>query len=325
MGLNPDGLARAEGYAETMNSIVLPRIAAARHDGIIEGDGGRPLFVSRFDAEEARGTVLIVHGFTENADKFSEIIHSLLQNRLSVVAYDQRGHGRSWRDEALDDVSLTHVDDFDEYVRDLKLVIRRVLASMPRPHRVLCHSMGGAVTALLLESEPDAFDRAVMCAPMIAPALNGIPKPAARLMCRSAIAMGQGKKRIVGSSPYAGPEDFATAAANGRERFEWYEGLRTANPVFQNNGPTYGWTLQAIDVTDRILAPGAVERIEAEVRLYTAALDGSVLPEPQGDFIRRVKRGVHVTVEGTKHEIYRAPDDVLFLWWHEALSFLAGE
>ena len=323
MPFNPEGLALSEGYARTMRDEVLPYNAARGRERIVKGDGGRPLYTVCCDADAPRGTVLIVHGFTENADKYAEIIYALLVNGLSVVAYDQRGHGRSWRPEGLEEISLTHVDSFDEYVRDMEIVCRQVLADMPKPHRVLCHSMGGAVTALYLEAHPGEFDRVAMCAPMIAPNLNGIPRPAALLMCQTEKKLGHSKRRIVGSKPYAG-ERFEDAAANGRERFEWYEALRKATPAFQNNGPTYGWTLEAIRVTDAILAPGAVERIDAKVRLYTAEQDGSVLPGPQGQFIERVRDGERITVANTRHEIYRAPDAVLFPWWRDVLSFLSN-
>ena len=322
--LNSDGLILSDNYISTMEHVVLPFIAARRTDVTVAGDGGKPLFASRFDADDPRGTVLIVHGFTENADKFSELIHSLLKNGLSVVAYDQRGHGRSWRADGLDDLSLTHVDDFGEYVRDMAAVIDQLLEPMPRPHRLFCHSMGGAVSALYLEGHPGVFDRAVLSSPMIAPCLNGLPKPVARLMCRAARALGKGRKRIFASKPYAGPEDFATSCATGRARFDWYEALRSARPAFTNNSPTYGWTLESIDVTDRILAPGAVERIDAKILLYTAALDTMVLPGPQEVFISRVQDGKRQIVDGAKHEIYRSTDEVLFPWWHGVLTFLKG-
>ena len=321
---NEDGLARAEGYAEAMRDALLPYINARRRDETIAGDGGRPLFVSRFDADAPRGTVLIVHGFTENADKFSELIHSLLRNGLSAVAYDQRGHGRSWRAEGLEDLSLTHVDAFGEYVRDMEIICERVLRDMPKPHRVFCHSMGGAVTGLFLEAHPGVFDRAAMCAPMIAPDLKGMPKPAARFMCQAARAVGRGRQRVFVSKPYVYPDDFDTSCATGRARFDWYEALRRDVPEFRNNSPTYGWTLESIEVTDELLAPGAVERIDAKVALYTAALDDTVLPEPQKRFIERVRDGRHDVVAGAKHEIYRSDDAVLFPWWHGVLAFLMG-
>ena len=322
--INTDGLAFSTGYADTMAQVVLPYISARRTDLKVQGDGGCGLFVSRFDADQPRGTVLIVHGFTENADKFSEVIHSLLKNGLSVVAYDQRGHGRSWRDPSISDHTLTHVEEFYAYVRDMKIVYDQVVSPMPKPHRVFCHSMGGAVTALFLEDHPGLMDRAAMCAPMIAPNLGGLPVPIAKLMCIFKQMSGNGKARIPGSKPYAGAEAFEPSCATGRARFDWYEALRVATPAFQNNGPSYSWTLEAINVTYRILAPRAVEKIDAKVRLYTASLDNTVLPEPQARFISRVPNGRHEVVEGAKHEIYRSDDDVLFPWWHGVLGFLTG-
>lgn len=324
---NPDGLALAGDYARTMDEVVLPYLAARRTDATVAGEGGAPLFCSRFDAElpagaaRPRGTALIVHGFTENADKFAELIHSLLKNGYSVIAYDQRGHGRSWRDPEIEDVSLTHVDRFEDYVRDMELVVASQLRPMPRPWVLFCHSMGGAVSSLFLEENPGVFHRAALCAPMIAANLGGLPVPAAELMCAGARALGKSKQRIFASRPYSGPEDFDTSAASGRERFDWYDAVKASNPLFQNNGPTYGWTREALRATKLILREGAVERIDTPIRLFTAETDGSVMPDAQKVFADRLKNGVRQVVAGAKHEIYRSPDAVLFPWWHGILEF----
>ncbi len=321
---NPDGLALSADYARTMNEAALPEIDARRTDLQVSGDGGRPLFVSRFDAENPSGTVLIVHGFTENAVKFSELIHSLLASGYSALAYDQRGHGRSWRDPALGDHSLTHVDDFDEYVRDMEAVVKGPLSGMPRPWFLFAHSMGGAVSSLFLERHGGMFERVALCAPMIEANLGGLPVGAAKAMCGAAKLLGKGKKRIFASKPYSGPEDFENSAAAGKERFDWYDAVKAATPAFQNNGPSYGWTRQAIRANHMVLAPGAVERIDVPVRVYTAERDGSVMPEAQKAFVARLKNGQRVLVKGAKHEIYRSPDDVLFPWWHEVLEYYRG-
>ena len=322
---NEDGLICSGHYAETMESRVLPFLASRQRDEIVSGDGGKPLFCSVFTAEKPVGTVLVLHGFTENAFKYSEIIYSLLQNGFSVVAYDQRGHGRSWRKESLGDLSLTHVDRFDEYVKDLEAVCGAVLSSMPKPWAAFAHSMGGAVLGLFLEGHPGVFSRAALSAPMIAPSLKGVPRFAAKAICRAPIKAGKGEERMFFSKPYHGPEDFATSCAAGRERFDWYDGVKAARKEFQNNGPSYAWTMESINVTRLLLAPGAVEKIACPVRLYTADRDFSVLPEPQKKFIERVRRGTRVFVPGSRHEIYRSGDDVLFPWWHDVLRFLKGE
>ena len=321
--LNGDGLILSGHYEETMRDTVLPYLKKRETVLTVEGCEGKPLYCAAYRAENARGTVMIVHGFTENAYKFSELIYSLLQNGFCVVAYDQRGHGRSWRDESMKtDLSLTHVSRFSEYVSDLEAVCGTVLKTLPKPWAVFAHSMGGAVTCLFLSSHPEWFSRAVLCAPMIAPNVGNINRQAVRLLCGGFRLIGQGKKRIFASNPYAGPEDFDTSCATGRERFSWYDTVKQRNPEFSNNGPTFGWTRESLNVTDRILAPGEVEKITCPVLLFTAGQDHSVLPEAQARFVERLKDGTRKVVNDARHEIYRSTDEVFFPWWHEILSFI---
>ena len=323
-GFNEDALARESGYAETMAGTILPYLAARECAETVAGDQGRPLYTVSYTAEQPAGTVLMVHGFTENAYKYAELIWSLLQNGMNVVIYDQRGHGRSWRQEGISDQSLTHVDDFNEYVRDMEAVVGKVLSRFPRPWMVFSHSMGGAVTGLYLERHQDTFERAAMSAPMIAPNRNGIPLTAGKLLCLSARLLGNGKGRLMMTRPYSGPEDFATSCATSRARFDWYDAVKQQHQEFQNNSPSYDWTMQSLKVTDLLLAPGAVEKIACPVRVYTAEDDHSVLPDAQAQFASRLAHGTRtlVLVKGARHEIYRSTDDVLYPWWHDVLTFL---
>ncbi|MBR3739198.1 MAG: alpha/beta hydrolase [Clostridia bacterium] len=320
---NEDGLVLSANYADTMENMVRPYLKAKEKRQTVNGAGGKPLYCVSYDADAPKGTVLVLHGFTENAEKFMEVIYSLVQNGFSVVAYDQRGHGHSWRDDAVaSDPSLTHVSDFNEYEQDLWTVCGAVLKKMPKPWMIFCHSMGGAVTSLFLERHADVFCRAALCAPMIAANLGGIPQPVITVLCHFFKLLGRGKKRVFVSKPYAGPEDFDTSCATSRERFDWYDKVKQDHREYWNNGPSYAWTLEAIRVNKWLLAPGAVEKIACPVRLYSADKDGSVMPEPQKQFIERVKQGERVFVKDSRHEIYRSTDEVLFPWWHDVLAFL---
>ena len=316
-----DLLVREGSYGKTMRTVVLPALDSCRNDERIQGYGGRQLACSVYTGTGANGTVMIVHGFTECAVKYAEIIYSLIQNGFNVIAYDQRGHGRSWRDEEIEDLSLTHVDAFEDYVRDLECVSRQLLTKMPKPWLLFSHSMGGAVSGLFLEEHPDVYERAVMSAPMIAPFRYGIPLPIARLMCAVPKAFHKGKKRIFASKAYSGPEEFETSAATSRERFEYYDALKASVLQYQNNGPSYSWLLEALNVTGKLLAPGRAERICIPVRIYQAELDSSVLPDPQKAFADRLKSGRLIPVKNAKHEIYRSKDEVLVPWWDDVLRF----
>ncbi len=324
LSVTREGLIPSSHYAEVMERTVRPYLKSHRADETVSS-GGCGIFTSRFEAEgEKRGTVMIVHGFTENVEKYTEIIYSLLRNGWCVLAYDQRGHGRSWREKGLADLSLTHVDHFEEYVKDMEIVVSRLLVSMPGPRMLFCHSMGGAVSALFLEKNAAVFQKAVFSSPMIAPNIGGFPRALVKAVCRVPIALGRGNHRAFISHPFSGPEDFETSCASGKERCSWYDSLRCATPEFQNNGPSYGWSLESMNVTNKILASGMPEKITIPVRVYSAEKDTSVLFKPQESFVHRLPRGVLRTVPGSKHEIYRSPDSVLFPWWHDVLSFFAS-
>lgn len=320
---NSDYLVASDQYSEIMNSVVLPFLSSREKACRINGYDNKPLYCVSYHADNPLGTVLILHGFTENAYKFAELIYSLLNMHYAVIAYDQRGHGRSWRDDQVSDASVTHVDHFEDYVKDLKCVCDSVLPDFPKPWTVFSHSMGGAVAAWYLEENPETFDAAVMSAPMIAPNTGGIPKFIVRLICNTAKIFGHGKNHPFFMKAYSGPEDFNTSCATDPIRFAWFDHVKASTKEFQNSIPSYQWSLESVNVTDVLLAPDAPEKIKCPVLLFAADQDDSVMPLPQKSFIERVGKGQFVFVEGSRHEIYRSKNDVLFPWWHMTLEFLS--
>lgn len=321
---NPDYLIASEDYAGVMDTVVLPALKEREKQIPLSGRDGTPLYCASWNADHPAGTVVVLHGFTENAFKYSELIYSLLMSGFSVVAYDQRGHGRSGRVPGLADTSVTHVDAFEDYVSDLEIVCGRVLAPMPAPHMIFAHSMGGAVAALYLERHPETFAAASLCAPMIAPNTSGVPVFAASAICGAAGLLGRGKHHPFFMKPWSGPEDFKTSCAADPVRFAWYDAVKTAREDFRNSVPTYRWTQESLRVTKKILAPGAPEKIACPVLLSSAEHDYSVMPDPQKRFIDRVPKGRQLFVPGSRHEIFRSKNEVFFPWWHEVLVFLGS-
>ena len=68
---------------------------------------------------------MILHGYTESAEKYREMMWYFLQGGYSVFAMDLRGHGRSVRE--VEDTSITHVDRFSDYLRDLEEFMQKVV------------------------------------------------------------------------------------------------------------------------------------------------------------------------------------------------------
>lgn len=321
---NEDWLISSPDYSAVMESTVLPELDRIRNDCLIQGKNSMPLFTSVFKADHPAGTVLILHGFTENSFKYSELIYSFVRSGLSVVIYDQRGHGRSGRAENLPDPSVTHVDCFEDYVDDLRIVCDTLLCNMPKPWTLFAHSMGGAVASLFLEKYHDVFSAASLCAPMIAPNINGVPAGVASALCRFFCGIGKARSFPFFMKPYSGPEDFNTSCATDPVRFAWYNRIKDSHIEYRNSIPSYRWVQESVSVTRKILAQGAPESINCPVLLSSADQDFSVLPEPQKSFIDRIPDGERIFVESSRHEIFRSVNEVLFPWWHTVLLFLKG-
>ena len=321
---NDDFLVRSPSYCDTMNNTVLPWLKEKEQVSEIRTFDGRPLYCVSFQADHPDAVILIVHGFTENAYKYAELIWSLLHLHFSVVAFDQRGHGRSWRDTGVPDLSVTHVDHFEDYVRDLKTVVDTFRPDPSLPFFGFAHSMGGAVASLFLEQYQDVFAAAVLSSPMIAPYVGGLPVPVLSAVSVLAKLLGKRKKNPFFMKTYSGPEDFGTSCATDPERFSWYDEVKASKAEFQNSVPSYQWSYEAMHVTSKILAPGAPERIACPVLLFSADMDYSVLPGPQKDFIARVPDGKMIPVKESRHEIFRSVNEVLFPWWHEVICFYSS-
>ena len=63
-----------KNYAERMQNGVEPYLAAHAEEFYWERESGHPIHVLRYRAFRPRGVVVISHGFTENAEKYKEIV-----------------------------------------------------------------------------------------------------------------------------------------------------------------------------------------------------------------------------------------------------------
>lgn len=307
-------------YPQNMENKVMPLLNACRESGEFEGFDGVRLCYSLYSARNPRGSVVIVHGFTETSAKYREIIYYFLKEGYTVCVFDQRGHGYSPRTAP---PSVTHVDRFDEYVEDLRALLSDVGKRLPAPHALYCHSMGGAVGALYLIRYPGYFDKAVLSSPMLAPKHDGLALPLCRLICRFCMCTGRSKKRIfVTRKPGSVKEETLDGSASDcAARFEYYRALREGDPRLCGGAPSYGWTYTALGVTKEILRRGAPENIRIPVLLFSAESDTLVQRKPQETFISRVPYGEFVSVP-TKHEIYVSRDGTLFPYLNKIMDFL---
>jgi pimeloyl-ACP methyl ester carboxylesterase len=128
--------------------------------------GGLDLHVLEWGADDAARdqTVLLLHGFLENAWAWEETVEAGLARGRHVVSVDLRGHGDSDRVGSGGSYHLAdYVADLEELV---PLVARKSLA-------IVGHSLGGVIAGFYTGACPGAVSRLVLMEG------TGLPRPGA--------------------------------------------------------------------------------------------------------------------------------------------------
>jgi acylglycerol lipase len=84
--------------------------------------------------------LLIAHGFAEHSGRYGNMVDYFVPRGYSVYSLDHRGHGKSQGERV-------HVDDFHEYISDLKTFYEIVRRKNPADKIFLVgHSMGSIIS-----------------------------------------------------------------------------------------------------------------------------------------------------------------------------------
>ena len=312
-----------KNYQQMMLTVVEPGLAAMREEMEIQVSGGS-LHAEIYNRYDAKRAIVIVHGYTECAEKYRELCWYFVSAGYSVFVYDQRGHGRSVRE--VEDLSVTHVDRFDRYIEDLTAVMEQ--AVRPRmggaPVYLFGHSMGGAVAARMLMEHPDWFCRAVLNAPMIKCVTGGVPFRVTEAIMKLECLLGKGNCRAAVGKPFDPErETFERSHSTSRARFDYFQQKRISTPEYQNCSPTNAWLREATGVTHVLLNPANAAKIKTPLMLIQAGLDSIVrLPEQQ-QFVGLVEGAKLVCLDDAKHEIYCGHDEVITRYLDTVLTFFA--
>jgi acylglycerol lipase len=90
--------------------------------------------------KKTRPVLLIAHGFAEHSGRYGNVVNYFVPRGYPVYALDHRGHGRS-------DGERVRVDDFHDYIKDLKTFFDIVRKENPKDKIFLIgHSMGSTIS-----------------------------------------------------------------------------------------------------------------------------------------------------------------------------------
>ncbi len=313
-----------ETLEERMTKEAEPFLQKIRISGMMKTTENKGLYYELYPQKNAKGTIVISYGFTESCLKYYEMIYYFYRAGYQAAIMDHRGHGRSMRE--VEDMTVVHIELFSRYVKDLHHFVETKVKPMAdgKPLYLFAHSMGGCIGTFYLEQYPDDFKRAVLTAPMLGVKLGACPAWAARVLCDMEVFRGKGTERLFTQSAFDPEESFEECSASSEARHAWYMKKRREDENYQTSSGSYYWGKEAINAGEFVVSKKQAEKVKASVLLFQAEYDRLVKPEPQDRFISRIADGRLVFVPGVRHEIYRAPNEVLQPYLEEIFRFYEG-
>lgn len=306
-------------FANQMRTLALPYLEKRKETGYLPSGRAR-LYYERYQADNSRGRVVIVHGFTSGVHEFRELAYYFLKNGYSVDMMDHRGHGLSSRE--VEDLSKVTVSTFDVYVSDLKRFVETVVKPSLAPGEklfILGHSMGGGITAMLLEQEQHLFDGAILVAPMVQLDFGKMPPQLAAMVVRLAHYAGAAQDYVSGYGAYDHVYDFQGSNYDSEPRYRYMYELLEAEPRYCTSGGTYAWLAAAMAASERIRKEAG--RCVTPALLFQAEKDRMVSARAHCEFAAEAADVTIITVPGAKHNLPFASNRVLSPFLGRILEF----
>lgn len=290
----------------------------------IETKDGVKLRVARWmPTSPSRGTVALLHGYSEFIEKYFEIVGELLERQFEVVAMDWRGHGLS--DRLIGNRLYGHVDDFSLYQHDLVALKADVLAPFCRkPWFALGHSMGGANLLAQAHAGNSPFERVILSAPMVD--LFALNNFAARALLEGLDLVGFGGSLVPGGSRTPGAlRRFETnLSTSDKARFERTAAILRAAPALAIADPTVGWVHAAARLVHAFADADYPRRILTPVLVIGAGQDGLIPQAATERFATRLKAGGLIMIPYARHEILMERDKYRGQFWAAFDAFIPG-
>jgi lysophospholipase len=299
--------------------------ASACFEPVFFQASGARLRAACFAADPAappRGVCILLNGQTEFIEKYFEVIDELRRRGFAVATMDWRGQGGS--DRLLGgDSRKGYVKDFAEYDEDLKAFLAQIVAPMGDDKPIaLAHSMGGHNLLRLLARQPDAVERAVLTAPMVAVSFRGNAAWLVALVTALQNRLGHGAGWVWGMEardPHR--MTFATQMVTSDEtRFERTQKILREHPQLRLAGATWAWLAAAMRSMTWVKQHAA--QVTTRLLVIGAGADRIVVTQETRAFAARLPHARYLEISGAGHEMLMERDAFRTQWWAAVDAFL---
>ncbi|WP_411816422.1 alpha/beta hydrolase [Hyphococcus sp. DH-69] len=284
-----------------------------------DAPGGARIRAGFFPVENARGTVVLMTGWSEFIEKYFETIKDLHHRGFNVAMMDWRGQGLSDRNQVRE---TNWIGYFRTLTKDLEFFTdTQVKPRFPGPYILMTHSMGGMPALRLLASGYDGFERAVLCAPMTR-LFPGVQNSITNIAARIASKLGYARKPVPRDKDYADMFE-GNIYTSDETRHTMFRNLRMAEPKAASESPTFGWVKDAMKSSAEIHADTALKDIEIPVLIITAEREQQIDGSDHFEIAQKTDQISVTKVPDALHEILMERDELRALYWKAFDEFVA--
>lgn len=305
-----------ENYSYIMKTELEPYLAKKGREDFIFTEDNRKLHYEAYEKNLSRGSIVILHGFTESAEKFRELAFYFRKAGYSVFSLDMEGHGKSHRTSKKKE--KVEIDSFDTYADDLGFFIEKVVIPNTKTGNIniFSHSLGSTVGLLYMMKHPYTVKKAVLSSPMICGNM-GMPVAVAGTVARLLCALGGKGIPAPGRCIFDENQSFENSDATSKARFDYYHVKRKTEPLYQTSGPSFGWVKASLEARDKILS---CEDITPDALIFLPEEDRQLLHSYTKAFAKKADIKIK-DAKNSKHEIFMSGNDVLKWYVEEVLDF----
>ncbi|UJF19302.1 alpha/beta fold hydrolase [Vibrio sp. SS-MA-C1-2] len=276
-------LSKEESFQQTINTTIAT-CWNQRQTGIFHGIESKKISWMSLTGFNNQQAVIIVNGRVETTEKYQELAYELTSAGYDVFSLDHRGQGLS---ERLDQNSeLGHVEQFDNYVEDLrKFFDEIILPKKYQQHFIIAHSMGGAVSSLLMAKYPTLIDAAALCSPMHGIKLPPFTSLGVELLSKTLANYIQ-PTYAFGQQGYHKKPFSENQLTHSQTRYQWMLDLYDQYPNTRLGGPSFRWIWQGIEAGKSCL--NSAKQIKTPLLLLQAGGDQIVDNLAQKQFQKNI-------------------------------------
>ena len=236
-------------------------------------EAGVELRTGSIEATNAKGTVIVVPGFTATIEMTMREIVKINAAGYKVASIEYRGQGASYR--PLSNPEKGHVDSYEKLGEELAKFSEQ--ARIPgKPLFFYSISKGAHITMRMAgEQMPDASAYALIV-PMIQVNTGNANYAAMRTAAGALHNLGLGTLYGPGQSSWPGDElvfGKAIPCNSNPDTAQTREALFALTETVRTNGVTVSWLHRTAASTDAITSPGHMANISQPLKMFTAGID----------------------------------------------------